>query len=241
MNTEKKENVGLIGDKRSSLDSNLANFEFYNWGAIRVQKVIPNGAYFVAGILADRKKNSPDISPDVFVQGYRPHSSDGAFCCDKRRYGRIFIGSNASETSEYADDLYLRTGNLYRAIDELSFEMVFKDGEWLVKENVEGLFCKICEGMGFMILSRCKRFWLTPSKTCGYFLKERKYPVLSLLVGKNAPMAGVQKMVLVLDLNSGVPGLLDYYNPDDFERMPKEKGSEIDGRFIVDGDNLLRK
>lgn len=243
MSTREAKRPPLVGSKRSSVNSNLAVFEtFRDWKGLRFTKVIPNGAYFVAGVLDDDlRKRVSDIHPNIFVQGYRPHSSDGAFAGSRRRYGRLFVGFSMPEHPEYEDDLYLITGNLYRAVDENSFEMVMHDGEWLVKENVENLFSGICSELDLQILSRCKRFWLTPSKSCGYFLKGRKYPVLSLLVGKAVPMAGVQKQVLALDLNSGVPGLLDYYNPDDFERMPKERGDVIDDRFIVAGDNLQRK
>lgn len=243
MNTREDRKPPLVGSKSSSVSSNLAVFEtFRDWKGLRFTKVIPNGAYFIAGVVVDGlRKRSSDIHPNIFVQGYRPHSSDGAFAGDKRRYGRLFVGFSMPKHPECDDDLYLVTGNLYRAINDTSFEMVLYDGEWLIKANVEMLFARICSELGLEILSRCKRFWLTPSKSCGYFLKEKRYPVLSLLVGKAVPMAGVQKQVLALDLNSGVPGLLDYYNPDDFERMPKEKGAVIDDRFIVDGDNLQRK
>ncbi|MGN0914563.1 MAG: hypothetical protein ACI4OW_06690 [Alphaproteobacteria bacterium] len=233
----------LVGSKSSPVTSNLSVFEsFRNWKELRSTKVIPNGAYFVAGILDDAsRKHVSDIHPNIFVQGYRPHSSDGFFARDRRRYGRLFVGFSMPEHPEYEDDLYLITGNLYRAVDENSFEMVMYDGEWLIRENVETLFANISSELDLPMLSQCKRFWLTPSKSCGYFLKGRRYPVLSLLVGKAVPMAGVQKQVLALDLNSGVPGLLDYYNPDDFERMPKERGAIIDDRFIVAGNNLQRK
>lgn len=231
----------LMGEKRSKASSTLANFEMYrDWKGLRITKVIPNGAYFVAGLLSDKQRNITDIVPDIFIQGYRPHSSDGTFSGDKRRYGRMFVGCNKPNELEFNDDLYLRDGNLYRAISDYGFELVFFNGEWLIKENVEKLFIGICQELSLEVLSRCKRFWLTPEKSCGYFLQGKHYPVLSLLVGSNEPMAGVKKKVLALDLNSGIPGLLDYYNPDNFERMSKEKGAIIDNRFIVDGDNLLR-
>ncbi len=243
MSTQVEKKPPLVGSKSSSVHSNLAVFEtFRDWKGLRSAKVIPNGAYFVAGVVDDvLKKRVCDIHPNIFVQGYRPHSSDGTFSGDRRRYGRLFIGGFMPRQFEYEDDLYLAKGNLYRAVDDTSFEMVMYDGEWLIKANVEALFAHICEELSLERLSRCKRFWLMPTKSCGYFLRGKKYPVLSLLVGKAVPMAGVQKQVLALDLNSGVPGLLDYYNPLDFVRMPKEKGAVIDDRFIVDGDNLLRK
>ncbi len=232
----------LMGEKKSKASSNLATFEsFRDWRSLRMTKVIPNGAYFVAGLLGDKKNNVVDIVPDIFIQGYRPHSSDGTFSGDKRRYGRMFVGCNEPEKLEFKDDMYLRDGNLYRAISDDGFGLIFFNGEWLIKANVEKLFTEICQELSLEVLSRCKRFWMTPSESCGYFLKGKKYPVLSLLVGSNEPMAGVKKKVLALDLNSGIPGLLNYYNPEDFERMPKEKGAVIDDRFIVDGDNLLRK
>lgn len=239
---KKNSEYPLIGDKKSKSSSNLAVFEMYrDWKSLRFNKVIPNGAYFVGGLLSEKQKTMSDIVPDVFIQGYRPHSSDGAFASDKRRYGRIFVGCDNPNQLEYKDDLYLLEGNLYRAVSDDGFELIFFNGEWLIKANVEKLFAGICQELSLEILSRCKRFWLTPEKSCGYFLKGRRYPVLSLLVGANEPMAGVKKKVLALDLNSGIPGLLNYYNPDDFERMPKEKGAVIDDKFIVDGDNLLRK
>lgn len=243
MSTAEIRKPPLVGSKSSPVHSNLAVFEtFRDWKTLRSTKVIPAGAYFIAGVVGDGlRKRVSDIHPNIFVQGYRPHSSDGAFAGEKRCYGRLFIGGAIPKSLEYEDDFYLAVGNLYRAINDTSFEMVMYDGEWLIKKNVEALFAHICEELSLEVLSRCKRFWLTPMKSCGYFLRGKKYPVLSLLVGKAVPMAGVQKQVLVLDLNCGVPGLLDYYNPLDFERMPKEKGAVIDDRFIVDGDNLLRK
>ena len=58
----------LVGSKSSPVTSNLSVFEsFRNWKELRSTKVIPNGAYFVAGILDDAsRKHVSDIHPNIF-------------------------------------------------------------------------------------------------------------------------------------------------------------------------------
>ncbi len=237
----KKNGFPLLGERRSPSVSALAVFEcFESWDWLYTSKVVPEGLYFVAGVLTgNRKSFTADIHPNIFVQGYRPHSSDEAFSSVRRRYGRLFVGVPKPEKCTYDDDVYLAEGNLYHSFGKAGFELVLANGEWLKRENVENLFSNICERYSLSVLSKCKRFWMTPDQSYGYFLKGRKYPVLSLLVGAAEPMVGVKKMVLALDLNSGVPGLLKGYNPDWFEKMPKENGAVIDDHFIVDGDDLV--
>ena len=86
----------LTGSRCSQGSSDLAVFESCSmWPKIRQSKIIPVGFYFVAGILAGRLKQKADLVPGIFIQGYRPHSSNGLFSSEKRGYGasyRLFAG-----------------------------------------------------------------------------------------------------------------------------------------------------
>ena len=78
----------LTGARCSQGSSDLAVFESCSmWPKIRQSKIIPVGFYFVAGILAGRLKQKADLVPGIFIQGYRPHSSNGLFSSEKRGYG----------------------------------------------------------------------------------------------------------------------------------------------------------
>src|SRR5574344_295318 len=128
-----KEIKPLVGKKKTPVSEDLSNFESYaGWKSLKTSKVIPDGAYFVVGSLEGRNaKLKSDIKPNIFVQGYRPHSSDELFLGDKRRYSQIFIGFPVPKVKK-EEDLFLVSGNLYKAISEAEFELIFLDGEWLI-------------------------------------------------------------------------------------------------------------
>ena len=206
---ETKKEKFLVGDRRSSGKSDLAVFESYkHWPEMRAMKVIPVGFYFVAGILSYRQRNKADLHPNIFVQGYRPHSSSGMFASDKRAYGAIWVGEMPELAAK--DDVHLIEANVYRMVHGDDFELVLANKEWLDEEKVTAFMKRFREELGLEGLSGLKKFKYTCEKSRGYFLKGRTYEVWSQLVGRPEKSLELTKKVLIVDLHCGVPCVVDY-------------------------------
>ncbi len=214
---ETKKEKFLVGERRSSGASDLAVFESYkHWPALHATKIIPVGFYFVAGILCDAQKRKADLHPNVFVQGYRPHSSSGMFAADKRAYGAIWVGE-MPETAE-KDDVHLLEANLYRIVHGNDFELVLANKEWEDEEKVDAFIRRFREEQGLEGLSNIKKLNYSCDKSRSYFLKGRKYEVLAQLVGRPEKSLELTKKVLIVDLHCGVPCVVDYQE-DNFSPM----------------------
>lgn len=206
---ETKKEKFLVGERRSSGKSDLSVFENYkNWPEMRTMKVIPVGFYFVAGILCHEQKNKTDLHPNIFVQGYRPHSSSGMFASDKRAYGALWVGE-MPETAE-KDDIHLVEANLYRMVLGDDFELVLANKEWLDEEKVDAFIKRFREEQGLEGLSNIKKLGYLCDKSRSYFLKGRKYEVWAQLVGRPEKSLELTKKVLIVDLHCGVPCVVDY-------------------------------
>ena len=73
----------FVGDRRSPVSSALAVFECSNgWSKLQPTKIIPEGFYFIAGLLPHNLRKKADVVPNIFVQGYRPHSENGLFASE---------------------------------------------------------------------------------------------------------------------------------------------------------------
>lgn len=206
---ETKKEKFLVGERRSSGASDLAVFENYkNWPALHATKIIPVGFYFVAGILCHAQRNKADLHPDIFVQGYRPHSSSGMFAADKRAYGALWVGEMPETAAK--DDVHLLEANVYRMVHGDDFELVLANKEWENEEKVTAFMQRFREELGLEGLSGLKKFKYTCEKSRGYFLKGRTYEVWSQLVGRPEKSLELTKKVLIVDLHCGVPCVVDY-------------------------------
>lgn len=217
METEK--NWSFIGDRRSPSSSDLAVFEGGSlWRKIRQTKIIPDGFYFVAGILPDKLKKKADLVPNIFVQGYRPHSSNGPFVCEKRSYGSIFVGI-VPEELKHDDDLHLVEANVYKVVGSDCFELVLKNGEWQDMKTVEPFMARLRDEYDLLPTSDIKKFIYHCDKSRGYFLAGRDYEVWSQLVGVVETPHQLTKKVLIVDYNCGIPCIVDFnaenFNPQD--------------------------
>ena len=181
----------LTGARCSQGSSDLAVFESCSmWPKIRQSKIIPVGFYFVAGILAGRLKQKADLVPGIFIQGYRPHSSNGLFSSEKRGYGALLVKPE-SDVKTAPDDLVLCEANVYQMKEDDRFELVLMNSEWRHPEAV-------------------KQFVYHCDKSRGYFLAGRDYEVWSQLVGLVENTQGLSKKVLVVDYNCGIPCVVDF-------------------------------
>ena len=214
---ETKKEKFLVGERRSSGASDLAVFESYkHWPALHATKIIPVGFYFVAGILCDAQKRKADLHPNVFVQGYRPHSSSGMFAADKRAYGALWVGDMPETAAK--DDVHLLEANVYRMVHGDDFELVLANQEWLDENKVDAFMRRFREEQGLEGLSDIKKLKYSCDKSRSYFLKGRKYEVLAQLVGRPEKSLELTKKVLIVDLHCGVPCVVDYQE-DNFSLM----------------------
>ena len=199
-----KNAIRLIG-RKSPLSSPFAVFEhFGSWRDMREQKKLPIGVYFVVVVVDD--KNKADIYPNLFVQGYRPHSSGTQIHVDTRRYGsfvpdRMFVRST--------DDVVYIESQLYQVKDDLGVEPVLTVGEAQNRSCVIKLADRICAERSFEKLSEVEHYSYACPASIGYFLGGRTYDVWSLLVGINTGFS-LEKRVLIMDYHTGIPAIVPY-------------------------------
>ena len=134
-----KNAIHLIG-KKTPLSSRFAVFEhFSSWKNLKEQKKLPQGVYFVVVVAAD--KNKADIYPNLFVQGYRPHSSGAQIHADTRHYG-AFVPDRAFVQS--VEDVVYIESQLYQIKGDLDVALVLARGEAQDKLSIMSLADHIC-------------------------------------------------------------------------------------------------
>lgn len=199
-----KNEIQLIGQK-SPLNSAFAVFEhFSSWKKLKEEKKLPEGVYFAVLVIAN--KNKSDIYPDLFVQGYRPHSSGAHIHVETRGYG-AFVPSDDQIKS--LDDLVFEQAQLYQVKGNQKVELVLRNGECQSKIFVCHLVSRICAERNLERLSDIKHYRYRNSVSVGYFLAEREYEVWSLLVGVNTGFS-LEKKVLIMDYYTGIPAIISY-------------------------------
>jgi hypothetical protein len=211
-----KKAIIMVG-KKSSPHSVFAVFEHFNdWTTLRENKVIPDGFYFA--VILSQSKTKVDIFPNLFVQGYRPHSSGAQIHVDKRRYDK-FVPDNGMRVTE--DDIAFEQVQLYKVIDGRKVELIFTNGESRIESVVQSLADRICQDGNFEKLGSVKRYRYHCPIAAGYFLACRSYDVWSILVGKSNGFS-LEKKVLIIDYLTGIPAIVPY---DDrhFEAVLSEK------------------
>ncbi|OLA78944.1 MAG: hypothetical protein BHW57_08510 [Azospirillum sp. 47_25] len=179
------------------------------WPKIRQSKIIPVGFYFVAGILAGRLKQKADLVPGIFIQGYRPHSSNGLFSSEKRGYGALLVKPE-SDVKMAPDDLVLCEANVYQMKEDDRFELVLMNSEWRHPEAVKQFMVRLRQEHRLEEISDVKKCVYHCDKSRGYFLAGRDYEVWSQLVGLVENTQGLSKKVLVVDYNCGIPCVVDF-------------------------------
>ena len=200
----------LTGARCSQGSSDLAVFESCSmWPKIRQSKIIPVGFYFVAGILAGRLKQKADLVPGIFIQGYRPHSSNGLFSSEKRGYGALLVKPE-SDVKTAPDDLVLCEANVYQMKEDHRFELVLMNSEWRHPEAVKQFMVRLRREHRLEEISDVKKCVYHCDKSRGYFLAGRDYEVWSQLVGLVENTQGLSKKVLVVDYNCGIPCVVDF-------------------------------
>lgn len=201
----------MIGDT-SDVFSPFAVFEtFKNWTGIRDVKILPQGVYFAVLVLANN--HNVDIRPDLFVQGYRPHSSGKNISVDKRRYGEFV----REKRPDFNDDVVFCQSQLYQVIGEREVALVLKDGDSHCFEKIERLTHRICAENGYERLSNIEEYSYSCPSASGYFLACRTYHVWSVLIGKSTGFA-LDKKVLIFEYETGIPAIVDY-DDRNFEKM----------------------
>lgn len=198
----------LVGEKKSNPVSPMAVFEYYkNWPSLKAMKIIPEGFYFLVGVMVGKKR--VDIVPDLFVQGYQPHSNSGPFRSLQRGYGKIFVGTN--QTSDLTEeDIVLQQANLYQAKPDDTFELVMFYNEWREREKVEAFMQRFMSERKLEKLSEIGLYKYYCPKSRGYYLSGRKYKVWGMLVGDASDGQRLQKKVLIVDYHTGLPCVVAY-------------------------------
>ena len=207
----KNSSIIMVGDKSDAF-SPFAVFEtFKNWTSVRDVKILPQGVYFAVLVLTDYQ--TVDIRPDLFVQGYRPHSSGKNLSVDKRRYGEFV----REKRTNFKDDVVFCQSQLYQVMGEREVALVLKNGDSHCFEKIEQLTKKICAENGYERLSDIKKYSYSCPSASGYFLACRTYHVWSVLIGKSTGFA-LDKKVLIFEYETGIPAIVDY-DDRNFERM----------------------
>ena len=201
-----KERIELVGEKRSAVSSSFSVFETYvGWKKWRGSKVIPDGKYFAVLTTAHKV----ELKPDLFVQGYRPHSSSGALSVERRRYGE-FVRCGAERLGQkYSDDVVFSQVNLYQIVTGCQVELILEDGDSYSEEKMSDLVDRICWEQGLERLGDLHVCKYSCSLSEGYFLVGREYKVWAVLVGKNVELS-LKKKVLIFDYETGIPALVEY-------------------------------
>jgi len=203
-----KTEIVLKGEKRSDLNSSFAVFEtFKDWKQLRENKVISKGMYFAVVIMKNQSRI--EIMPDLFVQGYHPHSSGAALGNIKRRYGQFVRCDKANEYKRYHDDVVFLQANIYQCLGDREVELVLKDGENYDIKETQKFVERICKQRDLQILGELNVLKYSCPKSEGYFLKGRDYLVCAVVVGKSEQFS-VHKQVLIFDFHTGIPAVVDY-------------------------------
>ena len=201
-----KNTIIMKGKKKSDVSSSFAIFESLNsWRRVADSKLIPYGVYFA---VVTTNKQWAEVKPDLFVQGYRPHSSSEMLSVIKRRYG-AFVRNGTSESQTYDDDVEFAQANLYQRIGELEVELVLSDGDSHDKDAMTALMLRICEQQYLQPLGELKVLNYFCKNSKAYFLSGRSYKVWAVMVGKDEDMS-MTKKVLIFDYETGIPALVDY-------------------------------
>lgn len=205
MNTRKE--IQLVGTRRSRPSSSFTVFEYFkNWTDIRQEKVLPVGCYFIVATVA---KKMVELRPDLFIQGYRPHSSCPVFSISKRRYGAFVRVGLASEKIA-DDDVSFYQAQLYKVMGENDVELILKDGESHDRVKIQHVVSRICRDEKLETFGSLKRYLYSPKESILYFLAGRTYSVWSIVVGQSQGLSGIVKKVLVFDYETGIPALVPY-------------------------------
>lgn len=201
---EEKRSIIMVG-KKSSPHSVFAVFEHFNdWTGLRQNKVILDGFYFA--VILSQSKTKVDIFPNLFVQGYRPHSSGAQIHVDKRRYDK-FVPDSSMRVAE--DDIAFDQVQLYKAISDRKVELIFTNGESQTESAAQSLADRICQERNFEKLSPVRRYRYHCPVAAGYFLACRSYDVWSMLIGKSNGFS-LEKKVLIIDYLTGIPAVVPY-------------------------------
>lgn len=201
-----EKNTIIMKGKKSHIGSSFSVFENLNsWKLVAQDKVIPVGSYFAVLTVGSKQV---EVRPDLFVQGYRPHSSSKILSVQKRRYG-AFVRNGTSESQTYDDDVEFAQANLYQRIGELDVELVLSDGECHDKDAMTALMLRICEQQYLQPLGELKVLKYFCKNSKAYFLSGRSYKVWAVMVGKDEDMS-MTKKVLIFDYETGIPALVDY-------------------------------
>ena len=202
----KEKSIVMVGTK-SPLDSAFAVFEhFIDWTSLRANKILPDRAYFVVVVLAE--ENKADIAPNLFVQGYRPHSSGKQVLVDRRRYD-AFVPHNC-KTHQRGDVVFVQS-QLYQIKGEREVELILTNGQSQQREAVKALANRICRERSYQKLSDIREYRYCCHSSAGYFLANRNYHVWSAMIGEDVGGQLVKKM-LVLDYFTGIPAVVAYHD-----------------------------
>lgn len=198
-----KNSIVMIGDKSKALSSFAVFESFKDWKRIRDIKILPQGAYFAVLVLADRQ--AVDIMPDLFVQGYRPHSSGKNISADRRRYGEFV----REKRDGFNDDVVFLQSQLYQVMGEREVTLVLKNGDSHSVEKIAQLAERICVANGYERLSDIKEYRYNCPVSAGYFLACRTYRVWSVLIGEPTGFS-LDKKVLIFEYETGIPAVVGY-------------------------------
>ena len=201
-----REKIELIGERKSNSKSSFSVFETYKgWKMLRESKVIPDGKYFA--VLTTGYK--VELKPDLFVQGYRPHSSSGILSVQKRRYGEFVRGEVSDSRQKHDDDVFFYQANLYQIVTGCQVELILEDGDSHSEEKMSNLVDRICWEQGLERLGDLHVCKYSCPLSEGYFLTGREYKVWAVLVGKDVELS-LKKRVLIFDYETGIPALVEY-------------------------------
>ena len=167
---------------------------------------MPDLVYFLVVTLADKDK--ADIRPNLYVQGYRPHSSGAHLSVDTRRYGE-FVPNDKAQKRCFSDDIVFLECQLYQVKEDLDVELVLKSGDSHDKAKIAELAKRICWERGYQQLSDVAVYHYDCPRSAGYFLTGRQYKVWSMLVGEPTGFE-LRKRVLIFDYDTGIPAIVEY-------------------------------
>ena len=208
----------FVGDRRSPVSSALAVFECSNvWSKLQPTKIIPEGFYFIAGLLPHNLRRKADVVPNIFVQGYRPHSENCLFASEQRSYGALWVGEMEEEKLR-KDDICLMEANVYQVVGNGCFRLVLMNLEWREHTNASVFMDGLREEHKLLATSDIKMLRYHCDKSRGYFLAGRDYDVWAQLVGQVENTQELTKKVLIVDYNCGLPCVVDF-NEDNFELL----------------------
>lgn len=226
-----KENFrGLTGEKSTPVTSDLATFESQPWAKFADDAKIPTGQHFIVGKLDFMYKKHAVLSPDVWIQNYRPHSDPtSGYYYSPRKYDKIWSSTERMKSGRIEQfypekmqhDLCLVESNLYFMKNQGEFVLDALNCEWQQEGKDFEFLQRICDLRDFEILSdegAQKRIFCC-EENLGYFLKGRKYEVSCILVGKTKDFAGYQKLILFCDFETGIPSIVDFSQKERFIKI----------------------